>query len=48
MEQSKPFDDYSPQLRTAEYLTGLKLILHMVKTVHALPGTLSLDARTGR
>lgn len=48
MEQSKPFDDYSPQLRTAEYLTGLKLILHMVENqCHLSPGTLSLDARTG-
>ena len=48
MEQAKPFDDYSPQLRTAEYLTGLKLILHMVENqCHLSPGTLSLDARTG-
>lgn len=48
MEQAKPFDDYSPQLRTGEYLTGLKLILHMVENqCHLSPGTLSLDARTG-
>lgn len=48
MEQSKPFDDYSPQLRTEEYLTGLKIILHMVENqCHLSPGTLCLDARTG-
>lgn len=48
MEQVRPFDDYSPQLRTEEYLTGLKVILHMVENqCHLSPGTLSLDARTG-
>lgn len=48
MEQAKPFDDYSPQLRTEEYLTGLQVILRMVENqCHLSPGTLSLDARTG-
>ena len=48
MEQAKPFDDYSPQLRTEDYLTGLKVILHMVENqCHLSPGTLCLDARTG-
>ena len=48
MEQAKPFDDYTPQLRTESYLTGLKVILHMVENqCHLSPGTLSLDARTG-
>lgn len=48
MEQVRPFDDYSPQLRTEDYLTGLKVILHMVENqCHLSPGTLSLDARTG-
>ena len=48
MEQAKPFDDYSPAIRTAEYMTGLKAILHMVENqCHLSPGTMALDERTG-
>lgn len=48
MEQAKPFDDYSPAIRTAEYMTGLKAILHMVENqCHLSPGTMSIDERTG-
>lgn len=48
MDQAKPFDDYSPALRTAEYMTGLKAILYMVENqCHLSPGTMALDERTG-
>ncbi len=48
MEQAKPFDDYSPAIRTAEYMTGLKAILHMVENqCHLSPGTMAIDERTG-
>ena len=47
-EQSKPFDDYSPAMRTAGYLDGLKLILRMVENqCHLSPGTFAIDERTG-
>lgn len=47
-EQSKPFQDYSPAIRTAEYMTGLKAILHMIENqCHLSPGTLAIDERTG-
>lgn len=47
-EQAKPFQDYSPALRTAEYMTGLKAILHMVENqCHLSPGTMAIDERTG-
>lgn len=47
-EQKQPFNDYSPAIRTAEYLTGLKAILHMVENQCNLsPGTFSIDERTG-
>lgn len=47
-EQGKPFQDYSPALRTAEYMTGLKAILHIVENqCHLSPGTMAIDERTG-
>lgn len=47
-EQAKPFQDYSPSIRTAEYMTGLKAILHMVENqCHLSPSTLAIDERTG-
>lgn len=47
-EQAKPFQDYSPALRTAEYMTGLKAILHIVENqCHLSPGTMAIDERTG-
>lgn len=48
MEQQKPFDDYSPVMRTEEYLAGLKAMLHLIENqCHLSPGTLSLDTATG-
>lgn len=48
MEQQKPFDDYSPVLRTEEYLTGLKALLGLIETQCRLsPGTLRLEALAG-
>lgn len=47
-EERQPFQDYSPSIRTAEYMTGLKAILHMVENqCHLSPGTLAIDERTG-
>ena len=47
-EEHSPFQDYSPSIRTAEYMTGLKAILHMVENqCHLSPGTLAIDERTG-
>lgn len=47
-EERQPFQDYSPNIRTAEYMTGLKAILHMVENqCHLSPGTLTIDERTG-
>ena len=47
-EQYEPFRDYSPSIRTAEYMTGLKAILHMIENqCHLSPGTMSIDERTG-
>ena len=44
MEQQKPFDDYSPVMRTEEYLTGLKSLLRLIETQCCLsPGALSLE-----
>lgn len=48
MEQQKPFDDYSPVMRTEEYLKGLKALLHLIENqCHLSPGSLRLDAGTG-
>lgn len=48
MEQQKPFDDYSPVMRTEEYLTGIKAMLHLIENqCHLSPGTLSLDTAAG-
>jgi A118 family predicted phage portal protein len=48
MEQQTPFDDYSPVMRTTEYIAGLKAILHMVENqCHLSPGTMAIDDRTG-
>ncbi len=45
MEQQKPFDDYSPVMRTEAYLTGLKALLHLLENqCHLSPGALALDA----
>lgn len=47
-EEHEPFRDYSPSIRTAEYMTGLKAILHMIENqCHLSPGTLSIDERSG-
>ena len=47
-EQAKPFDDYSPKMRTSGYLDGLKTVLRMVENqCHLSPGTFSIDERTG-
>ncbi len=47
-EEHQPFQDYSPSIRTAEYLAGLKIILHMIENQCQLsPGTMALDERTG-
>ena len=44
MEQQKPFDDYSPVMRTEEYLTALKSLLHLIENqCHLSPGALALD-----
>ena len=43
-----PFQDYSPSLRTGEYLTGMKAVLHIIENqCHLSPGSLALDDRTG-
>lgn len=48
MEQQKPFDDYSPALRTGEYLTGLKALLGLIENQCRLsPGTVRLEELTG-
>ena len=48
MEQQKPFDDYSPVMRTEEYLAGIKAMLHLIENqCHLSPGTLSLDTAAG-
>ncbi|MCD8357461.1 MAG: phage portal protein [Clostridia bacterium] len=47
-EQSKPFDDYTPAIRSSDYLTGLKTVLAMVENqCYLSPGTLAIDDRTG-
>ena len=47
-EEHQPFQDYSPAIRTGEYLAGLKIILHMIENQCQLsPGTMALDERTG-
>lgn len=44
MEQQKPFDDYSPVLRTAEYQTGLQALLRLIESRCRLsPGAVSLE-----
>ncbi len=47
-EEHSPFQDYSPSIRTGEYLTGLRAILHIIENqCHLSPGSLALDDRTG-
>lgn len=47
-EEHSPFQDYSPSIRTEEYLTGLRAILHIIENqCHLSPGSLALDDRTG-
>ena len=47
-EEHQPFQDYSPAIRTGEYLAGLKIILHMIENQCQLsPGTMALDERSG-
>lgn len=47
-EQVKPFDDYSPAIRTEEYLTGLGALLRLLENQCRLsPGTLRLEALSG-
>ena len=44
MEQQKPFDDYSPVLRTEGYLSALKSLLRLIENQCRLsPGSLSLE-----
>ncbi len=48
MEQQKPFDDYSPVLRTGEYGAAIKSLLHLIETqCHLSPGALTLEAGDG-
>lgn len=47
-EEHSPFQDYSPSIRTGEYLEGLQVILHMIENqCHLSPGTLSLNQKSG-
>lgn len=47
-EQAKPFDDYTPQIRSEDYLKGLKTTLAMIENqCYLSPGTLAIDDRTG-
>lgn len=47
-EQRKPFDDYTPAIRSAEYLTGLKTVMAIIENqCYLSPGTLAIDDRTG-
>lgn len=47
-EEHSPFQDYSPSLRTGDYLTGMKAVLHIIENqCHLSPGSLALDDRTG-
>ena len=47
-EPGKPFDDYTPQIRSADYLTGLKTVLAVIENQCGIsPGTLAIDDRTG-
>ncbi len=47
-EQNKPFDDYTPQIRSEDYRKGLKTTLAMIENQCCLsPGTLAIDDRTG-
>ena len=47
-EEHSPFQDYSPSIRTEEYLAGMRAILHMIENqCHLSPGSLALDDRTG-
>lgn len=47
-EEHSPFQDYSPALRTEQYLSGLRAILHIIENqCHLSPGSLALDDRTG-
>lgn len=47
-EEHSPFQDYSPEIRTEQYLSGLKTILHIIENqCHLSPGSLSIDQRTG-
>ena len=44
MEQQKPFDDYSPVLRTSEYLSALGALLRLIENqCHLSPGSLRLE-----
>lgn len=48
MEQSKPFDDYSPVIRTEEYLRGIEAMLRLLENqCHLSPGALSLETASG-
>ena len=48
MEQQKPFDDYSPVMRTEAYLSALKSLLHLIENqCHLSPGALSLEVGSG-
>ena len=47
-EEHSPFQDYSPEIRTEQYFSGLKTILHIIENqCHLSPGSLSIDQRTG-
>ena len=47
-EEHSPFQDYSPEIRTEQYLSGLKTILHIIENqCHLSRGSLSIDQRTG-
>ena len=46
-EEHSPFQDYSPSLRTGDYLTGMKAVLHIIENqCHLSPSSLALDDRT--
>lgn len=48
MEQQKPFDDYSPVMRTEEYLSALRSLLHLIENqCHLSAGALALEVGSG-
>ena len=47
-EQREPFRDYTPTIRSEDYLTGLKTVMAIIENqCYVSPGTLAIDDRTG-